>query len=137
MPTVKKKRIIPVFLAAAIAVVLALISAGRTSDSISGGTSAQVCGSVITDGISSFGGFSISASESQVQLPRNSTFSPSPRQHSAGKRTWQFSGACTLLKGGKVHNAVSAGHYMTSMELFPSGLADQSGRFLFLMKLII
>lgn len=137
MPTVKKLRYILVFLAAAVTVAVSCISASRSSECLSAEETVQACGSVISDGISGFCGFSISASETQVQIPRNTTFSPSPRQHSTGKRNWQSGVACALLKGGKVLTTVSAGQYMSSMELFPSSLADHTGRFLLLKKLII
>lgn len=79
----------------------------------------------------------IYADTPQFAVPRNTSVSSQPRQHSTAKRTGYSGCPDATLKDGKVITWNSYTFYLSCIDLFPSGTRDFKTRFLSLRKLII
>ncbi len=80
---------------------------------------------------------SIYADAPQFAVPRNTSVSSHPRQHSTAKRTGHSGSPEATFKDGKVITRNSYTVYLTYIDLFPSGTRDFKTRLLSLKKLII
>ena len=81
----------------------------------------------------------ISSTESSCRVPRPTNLINSVRNHSQAKRnvqTW-ISHGFTMTKAGKSMNSYSTAQYALSIIKFPSGLIQNSNRFISLEKLVI
>ena len=79
----------------------------------------------------------IYADTPQLAVPRNTSVSGQPRQHSQAKRTGHDGFSEATLKDGKVITRYTFSYYFSYISLFPSGIWDGKTRLLSLKKLII
>ena len=81
----------------------------------------------------------ISAKDTEFNLPRQTNFSPVPRAQSSARRNLSngFSTVKILLSSGKLIDCNSTDNYRKTIILFPSGIHGLSHHLIILRKLII
>ncbi len=147
MPTVKKQRKIQAIL---LALTIALVSAGLlrsdVRDIVPDNVQTGIAGDFFHGYISPVQDNShdsrrdtgnIYADTPQLAVPRNTSVSGQPRQHSQAKRTGHDGFSEATLKDGKVITRYTFSYYFSYISLFPSGIWDGKTRLLSLKKLII